>query len=402
MRALGGSRDFATIYTATVAWGQGANPYDSATLKEIWEASGGEGQLNCTTTPSVYPPSTFLVLFPLKWLSWKWAVSVWLGLNLGAIVVILESTRKLIQKPWTSPAAIGMAAGFLALGPTSSAVTMGQTSLLVLALMMLGLLMIDSHPITAGLAFAIGACVKPQLAIPLICAVGLSRRWKVCLVAILMMTVLTLSAILRLSNTADWYVAWSNNLRSSSSIGGVNDPTAANRLAIQLINLQYALHTIVHNRTLVTLTVVALCSIMVLPMLRMVVMHPKDQRPPDVLATAALLQLIGLIAIYHRAYDAVILILPIAYIVTQEVPVRRAIPIYLAIGLFVLPGGVGVQALERTGLIPAVVVQSNVWQCFVRPYECWMLVVVASWLSFVMVTCSRCSISCRGEEGAAL
>lgn len=65
-RTVGSGHDFAPPYGAARAWLFGQNPYDDASLSRVLLAAGRETDATGKPAfnPSLYPPSTFVVLAP--------------------------------------------------------------------------------------------------------------------------------------------------------------------------------------------------------------------------------------------------------------------------------------------------------------------------------------------------
>lgn len=137
----------------------------------------GLGRVPANTAPML------LLLTPLAWLPWPLAKSVWLLCNLILIGLIPWLVVRLLVPPYVlAPIYAWLTAfAFYAMkGPRESAAS-GQTSLLVFACMGVALLA-RRHELWAGLALGV-ALSKYSLALPVAIFLLLDRRWWALLVA---------------------------------------------------------------------------------------------------------------------------------------------------------------------------------------------------------------------------
>lgn len=377
-----GGGDFARLYAATRSWSHGENPYDAQVVTRSWEAGGGKGPAELEP---VYPPFTFVVLSPICAQPWKRALPTWSVLNLVSVAVILESLRRVMQRSWADPRVIGMAVGFLALAPMTTAFSIGQMCLVSSAAVALALLNANDSQTKCGLWTALGACVKPQIALPWIGAAFVYKYWKALLAGGVALAGITAAALARLIGAGPWVASWLGNLHAVSGPGGDNDPTPANPLSLQLLNLHYPLHTFINSHLLVNVIVWAAAITLVLPALWLLRLTPS--RSPaqltDLLLVTSLLQIVGLLAIYHRSYDGVVVIFPAAWALRRQMNFRESLPILLLAAVLILPSNYFLRYLEGVHIIPAVVSSSAIWHALGMPFQCWVLFLMAVWLSIL-------------------
>ncbi len=128
--------------------------------------------------PTVYPPPYYLMLSPLGLVDYRWAVLLWLGLLLGALVAavaiierLFENGRSAASIPWFWPA-------MLLFPPLLLSLTMGQKGTLwLLICVATWRLMQRQRPLAAGLVFGL-LSVKPTLFFFLPLVMLYHRQWR--------------------------------------------------------------------------------------------------------------------------------------------------------------------------------------------------------------------------------
>ncbi len=161
---FGAEHDFVTVVTGAHCLVAGCDPYDAPTLEREFPKMGGY-------TPTshfkpewpVYPPSTFLLLFPFSLLPWSVLSVVWLLLSFGflsaAFVVLFLRCKAYRDLLSALPFVI-----LLADGSIGWAVELGQPVLIAASSLTLAIVALESGsmPIVGGLLLAISLCLKPQ------------------------------------------------------------------------------------------------------------------------------------------------------------------------------------------------------------------------------------------------
>ena len=115
--------------------------------------------------PFSYPPSTLLLLMPLRWLPYDAALFLWTVAGVGAFAAgAVALGRKAI---------LG-----LALLPVGMALLAGQISLLLAGALSGATALLAKNEVAAGILFGIVAAVKPQIAILVPIALIAGSHWK--------------------------------------------------------------------------------------------------------------------------------------------------------------------------------------------------------------------------------
>src|SRR5262249_36937192 len=136
VRAVWNSGDFKLIYLSSRAWISGLNPYDPHVVAAIWHEVGGPAAnaLSISEAHALYPPTTYAFLSPIALLPWNWARSIWCPLNIAVLLLLCAFLHRLAEIDWLGPRSLALIAILLALEPASTAVMLGQTSIIVACL----------------------------------------------------------------------------------------------------------------------------------------------------------------------------------------------------------------------------------------------------------------------------
>lgn len=259
------------------------------------------------------PANTAPVLLLLSLLSffpWLIAKSIWLACNVALIIAIpwlamrLLPPSLLLARPLQWLAAFS----FYAMKGPREAAASGQTSLLVFFLMIVSLLLRQSHWLWAGLALGV-ALGKYSLSLPVFLFLLLEKRFRLLAVAILVQVValIVVSMLGSGSIGETLQVYWSMISRHSLQPG---------------VHLGYALRA---YPQLVNVLVVA-GSVVTLAMVGY--SRWRGWLAADVLPVNGVLVLWTLLAAYHRNYDALMvilfLILCLAAATTWQLPPGQA------------------------------------------------------------------------------
>lgn len=379
----GGSGDFAVVYGATRAWLTGQNPYDYQSLAAVLRGGGFDGLPlpHPTDLPALYPPPTFVVLAPFAVMPWTVAKLSWLILNLAALAVLAGALLRVRGMTLGQPRAGLLIAAVLALAGVHSGIALGQLALVPTSLMVVAVVL-DRHGWSrwAGGAAALATAIKPHLGGVLLLWLllrGCRQRVRALVVAVLILAALTGAGAARLQQ-AD--ISWWRDLKRNVydfTHGGIGDPTRANPLAHQLINLHLPLHAVTDNRAaasaIVYTLVVAAGAITLLGAAR-------STDPDRDWLCLSILAVLSLLAVPHRHYDAVLVALPLAWCVQRlsEGCDRLALLALLALGAFLTPGGAMVWLLAEQWQLAESVTGSWWWRGLVVPHQAWALVAVCA------------------------
>ena len=389
-----GTLEFASLYTTTQTWLQGDNPYDSTALYETWRQSGDDSRPTWGPQSIVWshPPSTFIMMLPMTLLPYTVAKLVWVLCNVGFLVAMFFSLLSLAEFRFRETRTIVLAIGLMLLAPIHTGFRVGQMSLFAATLFIVAIsLTLKNRWVLGGLLLGAATCLRPQLSGLFIIYLLFRREWTTFAIACATVVVIFSAAIIQMQwQGHNWFDDYQNNIIALYTHGGGNDPTAANHLRWQLINLQYPLYTVIHQESVVNWIVVLLVISGVIVILASVGLRVRGQAPylpasvkpypppptySELLVISAYAML-TLMAVYHRLYDAVLLVLPMAWAIRVISESRKHIAwIILACILpFGISGPAALHSLVRKyEILAPSVAETWWWQILLLPHHAWIL-----------------------------
>jgi hypothetical protein len=374
-------------------WLRGENPYDNVRLWDTWIASRGAFETDHEFWTALNAPGAYAALAPLAALPAGVAGLAWLAISAASIAAILAAALSLARIPPRSLAAGLVVALALASAPVQTILTVGQLSLPVIALCFVAMRLArdgsdgsdgsDRRDGLAGVALGIALAVKPQLATPLVLYFLLLSRWRVLLPAAIVACAMTLVAVAPMQwRGIPWWADWSRNVALSTAPGGPNDPTSTGPWRGQMIDLRTWLFTLTGRREIVV-PLAAVASLLLVSAYAAVVLRARrsgwqHHRDADVLPLAALMAL-GLLPVYHKSYDAVVLVLALAWAVRAlRDPRRRGVAVITLASLsaLLIPFDLIPLLMRRTRALDGVS-QTLLWRAVIYPHHALAALVTA-------------------------
>jgi hypothetical protein len=178
------------------------------------------------------------------------------------------------------------------------------------------------------------------------------------------------------SNGIDWLPAWRDNLRVfSTSDNGSSG--LANPIRYQLVNLHVWIHAFLADTRTVGMivwgVVLGLCGAYL----------AFDRLRPESRSELLSLSMVGaasLMIIYHRSYDAMVLLFPMALLAQRLAAGRRGlaeVALAACLAVFFVPGPTALDWLADQGRIPASIVQSPLWNGLLIPHAAITILILA-------------------------
>jgi len=370
--------DFGIYSAAARAWVAGDNPYDEPALHERWrrETAGDARITEISWLQSIVPPTTLVMLAPFAMLPRASAFATWYAFNLlalaaaGAAALAMSGLSLRQFRGWALLAAIAL------LGPVQSGVHAGQPAIAAASCIIIAIWCESrDRPIAAGLLLALATALKLQLGAPFIVLTLYRRQWRPAAVATALFALIALVAVGRLQVAGiAWWGDWMANIQRSASNGAPNDFTDANPTRDHLLNLQLPLYAIIGSRQFAT--ALSLLIGVAFAIVYAIRLHWTRAKILLALAPAAALTLLP---IYHRYYDATLLIIPLAWAFAALTdPAHRRWPI-IVLGLiapFVLPVGWAMNLVKR-GYVSAAIAAQSWWQIIIIPLQVWLILALA-------------------------
>jgi hypothetical protein len=227
--------------------------------------------------------------------------------------------------------------------------------------------------------------LKPQIGLCFLFYFLLRRHWRSFGIASVFLLGLSAAGLLQLGlRHTPWLANYELDNRILLETGVLGNFTAINPTRFGLVNLQVALYPLLGRIDLTNDIAWLLGAILGLGWLFAFRKHRDDGELLDLSA----LVVISLLPIYHRFYDATLLVLPVSWLfVHYRRTGRVAVPCGLLLLPFLVPGGTLLEAMEAKQKIPQTCVHSWWWESFIMAHEVWLLVFLGILLIYQMSKC---------------
>ncbi|MBZ5614975.1 MAG: DUF2029 domain-containing protein [Acidobacteriia bacterium] len=388
--------DFISPYIQSRALVKGMDPYSPEVLLRLWPTEGArrpdfvardlaDGSLIMKRgIPTAYPLTCLLLLAPLAVLPWPVACFTWLVITVSLILGLIWSLLALGGFGYNDWRAYLFVAFSLALAPLHTGLAAGSIVISTVSLCGIALALEErGRKIIAGILFGIAVCLKPQIGLPFLVYYLLRRHWRLAGVAA---GVVVTTALLAMARLAISGTPWLQNYRLDNKVllatGMLSDFTERNPIRFSLINLQVLFYALLHHAVaanVLALTVsAALFGIWVWLVLR--------NRSLVVLLSMGTLAVLSLLPVYHRLYDAFLLIFPLCWSLKEFSGSKAARGAFLLMLPFLVPGGSALELFQLRGQIPEAIAHSWYWTRFVMPHQIWFLLLLSLLLLWRMAS----------------
>jgi hypothetical protein len=256
----------------------------------------------------------------------------------------------------------------LASAPVQTGIAAGQPALLAGCLALLAVWALGKErDVLSGVLLGCALALKVHLAAPFLLYALFFRRWHAAAVATTILLLFTLIGITPLPST--WIEQWTGNIAQLSSEGRINDPTLTGPWRHHMIDMAVLLHGWIDNRTQVTALVLAIGSLLASVYVIGLTVHARSQETDDRLLAIAALGALTLLPLYHRLYDAVILLPAVVWSLKNlSGPMRNwAIGMLLAMSPLLLPIDLWWVIARRVQAI-LVLEESRMFKAFIEPH----------------------------------
>lgn len=399
VRAVQGAtqfNDFLSPYIQANAWTRGLDPYSPETLLRLWPAGAAhfyflakevaDGSLVARRGfPTAYPITSLVLIAPLSRLPWNFAYALWLAINLGLFLIMLRALVALAGFSYPEPAAVLLVAAVLALAPFHTGIVTGNVALVAVELGVIAVWTARrGYDVTAAVLLAVSAGLKPQIGLCFLVYYVVRRRWRVSGITVALLALLTALGLLRLElgHTA-WLPNYLNDNRVLFESGILANFTPINPTRFGLVNLQLVLYPLVGsvraaNRLALAIGI-TFFAVWVIAMRR-----GSDRDDLELLDLGAI-AVVSLLPVYHRFYDAALLVLPLCWVFVSFRRARMLGSLSLLLMIpFLIPGGSLLETIQASGRIPATLASRWWWEMIVMPHQVWMLLFLSILLLYEM------------------
>lgn len=361
--------DFASPWASARLWITGCNPYQLDQLWPTWITSWGAFETDRDFWVALMPPGTWPLLAPLAAMPAGVATCAWGLLSILSVIVMLRAVLALARISATSLTGWLVIAAALASAPVQTLVAAGQISLPVIAMIFLALWCArERRDRLCGVLLGVALAIKPQLATPFLAWFVFLGNWRILRTAGLLAAALTLVGILPLELRGyAWLADWSHNIVITSAPGAPNDPGPANPWRNQMIDLRFWLYMLLHQHELILLKGMMVCVLLGAAYAAMLsrVRHREDQLLP--LATLCALTLLP---VYHRMYDAALLLPAVAWALTALRGRQRcwAMATLVCLSIFLIPWDALHLIMRNTRALDPLE-DTRVWRVLIFPHH---------------------------------
>ncbi len=404
-----GWNDFLSPYIQTQAWVHGQDPYSAQSLLAWWPSDdprpafvddeAADGTLESKRgMPSPYPLTTLVMLAPFAALPWTVALSCWCALNMAAVILAAFALLSICGCKVAEIRSQLFLAAVFGLAPVHTGLSTANPVILAVSLAVVSLWAAGrGRDRTAGLLLALAVCLKPTVAGGLLLYYLIRRRWTIAATTGAVAAAIGCVGLIRLSAAGvPWVHSYLENSRRMFAAGSVDDFTQADRIRFNMINAQILFFDIFPNPRLANL----LARFLGGALLSCWAYLCCRRRTGSELLEISAISVLSLIPVYHRFYDATLLIWPLAWALLLLSRRSSTVLSLATIAPFFLPGSVMLSELTRSRKIPPQVAHAWWWSTIVLSHEVSCLILLAGLLLYFLYLGVPEKLP-RGEQNAA-
>jgi len=264
-------------------------------------------------------------------------------------------------------------AGMLALAPLHTGLATANPAILSASLGVFAVAAARSRrTVLAGFLLAASVCLKPTLAAGLL-FYYLLREWRVVAIACGLAGFMELIGIWRCAEAGvPWLDSYIANTHRIFARGSLADFTRTDPVGFNLVNGQLFFSNLLHSAEAANLLSWLLCFTLALCWI-----YLARRRGSSEILLISTISILTLIPIYHRFYDAVLLIWPLAWSMFLVRNRRIQAATLIMIAPFLVPGAVFLATVTGAGQIPAAVSSHWWWTTLILSHESWDLILIS-------------------------
>jgi hypothetical protein len=391
-----GINDLISPYIQASAWLHGADPYSSESLLRFWprgaeQAQPSPGQMRDGSVlirhgiPTAYPLNCFTLLAPFTLIPWPIFKIMWVAMSVGLFFASIRSLVSLANL--NTPQRVMFSLASLLLAPFHSGIATCNIAIVAAEVGVIAVWFAhERRQVASGILIAICIGLKPQIGLCFLAYYVIRRCWTASAIAFAAVAATTIVAIFRLSLAhVRWLTSYELDNRALLSSGVLGDFTERNHTRFGLVNLQVAIYPWLRDRVITNICVLIFCvALFACALILMRRLQAKD----DLLSLSAITTL-SLLPVYHRFYDAALLIVPLCWLVanlksncalqarffpSMVYPRGSSAMGLLMISVFFIPGGSLLEVLRDKRAIPMALSGYAWWNSLVMAHAVWCLV----------------------------
>jgi hypothetical protein len=262
----------------------------------------------------------------------------------------------------------------LAWAPLHTGFATGNVSIVAVPLAVVGVWATEGDRwIFGSVLLGLAACLKPQIGICFLLYYLIRGRWRiVAATSLIVLCVIGIGAVRLHALGLGWVSDFIRNGHVFLTADRADDFASSDPMRFTLISLQVPAYELTRSRLTSNGVALGLGFVMSCGWLALMWKMRRSSVP---LLEIGTLSVISLFAVYHRFYDAILLLLPLAWTLTDEArkwPKVRWSTWILCIP-FLVPGAPLLQTLLIRGRLPVRLGESTIWNAFVISHESWCL-----------------------------
>jgi len=386
-----GWNDFLSPYIQAKAWAHGKNPYSAQSVVSFWppdnsrppwvdtEAANGTLEMK-RGIPTPYPITSLVLLSPFTLLPWSIALPLWGVICVAAAVITPFVLLSVTGCDLGEQRALLFLAAALALAPLHTGLGTGNPAILAVSLTVSTVGAVCSGRWkTAAILLVIAVCLKPTVAAGLLLYYLVRRQWRIGGFACALSAIIGVLGVCRLALVGvPWLSSYVENTRKIFAPGSLADFARTDAIRFNMINAQVLFYSLFRNASLAN----RLSLLLGVCLLGCWLWFCYRRRAPSEVLEISTISVLCLLVVYHRFYDAALLIWPLAWSLLVVRKRSTAIVTLLAIVPFLVPGATLLS--ERASQIPPAIANGWCWNAIVIPHEIWDLIFLAGLLLYFM------------------
>jgi membrane-associated phospholipid phosphatase len=371
--------DFAVVWTSSRAWVAGDDPYDRTRALQHWVGAGGSADIMPADAvgatgewmPILGIPPLLSLLAPLAILPAPAAVVVWYVIVAALLLAQTAALAAMIGSSLRHPRGLMLLAATLAFAPVHECFGYGQASGPCISFIILSIWAIcRKREWAAGALLAIASALKPHLGGPFLLYYVLLGRWSVAGAFAAVFGLLTAVAVLPMNlRGTPWLAGWLDNLAFGASPGGLNSTSIENPARYHILNLQVILDPIFGGGAAVNAMAIVITAAFAMAF----AWRRSRSRQTDELLFISAVCVITLLPVYHRFYDATLMLVLLAWAIAhlRDRP-RAAWPLLAFTISFLVPARVISHVGQFIGVESA---PAGLWwwDVLIEPWRTWLL-----------------------------
>jgi hypothetical protein len=264
-----------------------------------------------------------------------------------------------------------MMAFALAMAPLHTGIHQSNLSTLTIALLGVGVAFLEKRPYLSGIAFALGLCLKPQVAFLFFAYPWLRRKWKTAISGLAACAIICSSSLLWMHfHHIEWFSAYRYSLSKLYSFpGSVNDFYGPGPGKFGMVNLQVLAFQFTHSPHASSL--ISWAAFLLLAIVSAFLIDAKVSEKNEGLGIA-IISVLTLFPVYQRMYTAALLV----FVIYWALDNWRLTSAKAAL-LLMLPLLLPFVAMTKTGALAGFVERRNLashflWNADIMPHTIWI------------------------------